>query len=231
MGLRLPPVRRSVHDPEGERCWENQPSNMSSMCMSWRPSAHAHREGVWADAHRKRCPSLHNCAAFQLANPSAPSVQLVCCLTACRPDAPMCSRSTAGHIGPAVHIVTLRFVCLQAHAPMYINKHVWEESKTPVKYVANPADGERAAALLKVLTGSEELPEMPLSGKEALVTPRSAADALRRCLLWLKRCCRWSFCLVAISAGRHSLCAKDNHGQLTMVPLMPIFLLLQERGS
>ena len=74
-------------------------------------------------------------------------------------------------------------VCLQAHAPMYINKHVWDESKTPVKYVANPADGERAAALLKVLTGSEELPEMPLSGKEALVTPRSATDALHRCLL------------------------------------------------
>lgn len=64
------------------------------------------------------------------------------------------------------------YMTLRAHAPMYINKRVWDESKTPVKYVANPADGERAAALLKVLTGSGELPEMPLSGKEALVTPR-----------------------------------------------------------
>lgn len=90
--------------------------------------------------------------------------------------------------------VTLTSACLQAHAPMYINKRVWDESKTPVKYVANPADGERAAALLKVLTGSGELPEMPLSGKEALVTPRSATNALRwssvvaEALSWLELC-------------------------------------------
>ena len=121
-------------------------------------------------------PSLPSCAAFQ------PAVQVPCCVTACRPGAPMCSRSTAEQTSPARQTVTLTPVCLQAHAPMYINKHVWDESKTHVKYVANPADGERAAALLKVLTGSEELPERPLSGKEALVTPRSATVAPRRCL-------------------------------------------------
>ena len=163
--------------------------------------------------------SLHSCAALQPAVHTAPSVQVSCCPTACRSMRPCAAgalKSTPGQLCTFLSPSTL--FCLQAHAPMYINKHVWDESKTPVKYIANPADGERAAALLKVLTGSEELPEMPLSGKEALVTPRSATDALRwssdmaQALLWLE-----FSCLVTILAGRHSPCAIE-YGQLTLFP-------------